>query len=241
MSSLRLGDTIIPYEERKNSRIKRISIRITPEKIRVSAPARTPKEEIQTFLEKNQEWILENWAKLQEIANQSQRHYVAGEKIPYLGKKLTLNISDSSLKMIRATYNKDQKSLEISIPQNIPQDLRQDAIREILVKWYKQTARATFLQKLDSWSREMGVTYNKFRLKEQKTRWGSCSSLGNINLNWRAIMAPEPEVDYLVIHELSHLKYMDHSREFWEHVADFCPKYKEHRQWLRRNGHTLVL
>ncbi len=241
MSSLRLGNTIIPYEERKNSRIIRISIRITPEKVRVSAPARTPKEEIQTFLEKNQEWILENWVKLQEIAHKSLKNYVTGEEITYLGKKLTLRISDSRQKMIRALYNKEEECLEISIPQDIPQDLRQEAIREILEKWYKQTARATFLQKLDSWSREMGVSYNKFRLKEQKTRWGSCSSLGNINLNWRAIMAPEPVIDYLVIHELSHLKYMDHSQEFWEYVAVFCPEYKKHRQWLRNNGHTLVL
>lgn len=241
MASLRIGDIIIPYEERKNSRIKRISIRVTTEKVRVSVPAATSREEIQVFLKQNQEWILENWGKLQKIAHASQRQYLSGEKVPYLGQELTLQIKDSQRKMIRAIYNIEEKSLEISIPQSITQDLRQEAIRDILEKWYKEKARSYFLQKLNYWSREMGVSYNKFRLKGQKTRWGSCSTLGNINLNWRIIMAPEPVIDYIIIHELSHLKYMDHSPEFWEHVARFCPDYRRHRHWLRKNGHTLMI
>lgn len=241
MSSLRLGDIVIPYEERKNSRIKRISIRVTPEKVRVSAPASTSREEIQIFLKQNQEWILENWGKLQKIAHASKKQYATGEKVLYLGKEVTLQIRDSQSKMIRAIYNVEEESLEISIPQSITQDLRQEAIREILEKWYKEKARPFFLQKLNYWSREMGVSYNKFRLKGQKTRWGSCSTLGNINLNWRIIMAPVAVIDYIIIHELSHLKYMNHSLEFWEHVARFCPDYRKHRQWLRKNGHTLVI
>ncbi|NMA67851.1 MAG: M48 family metallopeptidase [Desulfitobacterium sp.] len=241
MSSLRLGDTVIPYEERKNSRIKRLSIRVTPEKVRVSAPVSTSREEIQIFLQQNQEWILENWGKLQKIARESKREYLTGEKVPYLGKELTLQICDSQGKMIRAIYNIEEESLEISIPQSFTQELREEAVREILEKWYKEKARPYFLQKLSYWSREMGVSYNKFRLKGQKTRWGSCSTLGNINLNWRLIMAPEPVIDYIVIHELSHLIYMDHSKEFWKHVARFCPNYREHRHWLRKNGHTLVI
>lgn len=241
-SSLKLGKTIIPYEERKSKRIKRISIRITPEKIRVSAPARTSKGEIQAFIEKNREWILENWVKLQEtIVKPSYRVYEDGAKIPYLGKELTLRITDTPNKMISAFYKMETETLDIKMPQELQGEKRQEALREILEKWYKQKARAVFVQKLDYWSREMGVNYNQFRLKEQKTRWGSCSSLGNINLNWRAILALEPVLDYLVIHELSHLRHMNHSQEFWENVSRYCPEHAVHRKWLRDKGHTLVI
>jgi len=240
-SSLKLGKTIIPYEERKSSRTKRISIRITPEKVRVSAPARTSKREIQAFIEKNREWILENWAKLQETVVTQRRVYETGEKVLYLGKELTLQIINTPHKTISALYKKDQESLEIKIPQDFEGEERQLAIREILEKWYKQKARMVFLQKLSFWSRQMGVSYNQFRLKEQKTRWGSCSSLGNINLNWRAIIATEQVVDYLVIHELSHLLYMDHSSEFWENVARYCPDHASHRRWLREKGPSLII
>jgi len=240
-ASLKLGKTVIPYEERKSSRVKRISIRITPEKVRVTAPARASKSEIQAFIEKNQEWILENWAKLQETVAAQRKVYETGDKVAYLGKELTLQIIPTPHKTISAFYIKDQGILEIKIPQGLEGQQRQKAIQEILEKWYKQKARTIFRQKLNYWSRQMGVSYNQFRLKEQKTRWGSCSSLGNINLNWRAIMATEPVLDYLVIHELSHLLYLDHSPEFWENVARYCPDHAKHRRWLREKGPSLIV
>lgn len=241
-SFLKLGKTIIPYVERKSTRMKRISIRVTPDKVRVSAPARSSKREIQVFIEKNSGWILENWLKLQEtIIKPPLRLYETGIKVPYLGKDVEIRILETEQKMLSARYECNTDSLNIGIPQRISDEQRQEAVREILEKWFKMKARSIFLQKLDAWSRAMGVTYHQFRLKEQKTRWGSCSSLGNINLNWRAIMASESVIDYLVIHELSHLRYMDHSQDFWGYVARFCPEHGVYRKWLRENGHTLVL
>lgn len=241
-SSLKLGKMVIPYEERKSARIKRISIRVTPDKVRVSAPTRSSKREIQAFIEKNSEWILENWVKLQEtIIKPSLRLYETGVKVPYLGRDIEIRISEIEQKMISARFESKTDSLNITLPLGISKEQRQEAVREILEKWFKQKARSIFLKKLDTWSQAMGVTYNQFRLKEQKTRWGSCSSLGNINLNWRAIMATESIIDYLVIHELAHLRYLNHSEDFWNFVARFCPEYMGYRKWLRENGHTLVL
>ena len=137
-SSLKLGKIIIPYEERKSSRIKRITIRVTPEKVRVSAPARISKGEIQAFIEKNREWILENWLKLQETVVKQPRVYDTGEKVLYLGKELKLQIIDTPQKMISAFYKKDHESIEVKMPQELQGEQRQEAIREILEKWYKQ-------------------------------------------------------------------------------------------------------
>lgn len=78
------------------------------------------------------------------------------------------------------------------------------------------------------------------RIKEQKTRWGSCSKKGNLNFNWRIILAPPGILDYVVVHELSHLVYMDHSKNFWHTVSEYMPDYKNARLWLRKNGERLM-
>ena len=85
----------------------------------------------------------------------------------------------------------------------------------------------------------MSVTYNQFRIKEQKTRWGSCSKRNNLNFNWKIIMAPEKVIDYVIIHELCHLVHFNHSKEFWNLLAFYMPDYKEQAEWLKNNGISL--
>ena len=87
----------------------------------------------------------------------------------------------------------------------------------------------------------LGVTYGKISIRDQKTRWGSCSSEGNLSFNWRLILAPPDVLDYVVIHELCHRKEMNHSKEFWALVESLMPEYKERRKWLRENGNNLTL
>lgn len=241
-SVIKIGETMIPYAEVKSKRSKRISLRVTPEKVRVSAPVKASRREIEAFIERNQEWILRNWLKLQEtVVKPKLRVYESGVRLLYQGEELELQILEKLTQQVKARYVSENRQLIIEHPQALADDQKQALIREILEKWYKMRARTVFLQKLDFWSKQMGVTYNQFRLKEQKTRWGSCSSLGNINLNWRVIMAPEGVMDYLVIHELAHLRYLNHSQAFWDFVMEFCPDHEESKQWLRQNGQNLVL
>ena len=89
------------------------------------------------------------------------------------------------------------------------------------------------------WAVRMGVRYGRIAIREQKTRWGSCSEKGNLNFNWRIVLAPPEVRDYVVIHELCHLSHLNHSKEFWVRVQEFCPEYKIYRRWLKENGHTL--
>lgn len=99
--------------------------------------------------------------------------------------------------------------------------------------------RELFMDSVNRWAPQIGARYGRVSIKDQKTRWGSCSQKGNLNFNWRLIHAPEAVRDYVVIHELCHLTQMNHSQKFWQEVSRFCPDYKSHRQWLRENGRTL--
>ena len=104
---------------------------------------------------------------------------------------------------------------------------------------YIQTARAIFTVKTAFYAKLMHVTYHRISIREQRTRWGSCSSAGNLNFNWRLIFAPEEVLDYIVVHELAHRIEMNHSKAFYAIVEQVLPDYKKSRKWLRENGHSL--
>jgi len=112
--------------------------------------------------------------------------------------------------------------------------------KQVLERWFRIQAREILIQRLETIKKKLNVDYKQVFIKDQKTRWGSCSSQGNLNFNYRLIMAPLPVIDYLVSHELAHLLEMNHSRRFWSLVESVCPEYKKQRQWLKEHGKELV-
>lgn len=109
-------------------------------------------------------------------------------------------------------------------------------LRECINGWYRKYARETLQRKAAFYSTRMQTDYKRITIKEQKTRWGSCSSKGNLNFNWKLVMMPEAIIDYVVVHELAHRKHMDHSSSFWKEVEKVLPDYRERRNWLKKNG-----
>lgn len=103
----------------------------------------------------------------------------------------------------------------------------------------KGLAKEVFAAKTAHFARIMGVTYGRITIREQKTRWGSCSLAGNLNFNWKLLLAPDEVVDYVVIHELAHRREMNHSSRFYAVVAEIMPDYKVWQRWLKVNGKRL--
>mgnify|MGYP002621302946 CR=1 FL=1 len=104
---------------------------------------------------------------------------------------------------------------------------------------YRNAAREVFTNRVEYYHRFTGGHYTSITIRDQKTRWGSCTSEGNLNFNWRLIFAPENILDYVVVHELAHRKEMNHSPAFYAVVASVMPEYKAYEKWLRDNGRTL--
>lgn len=105
---------------------------------------------------------------------------------------------------------------------------------------YRKQAGQEFAKKAKQYAAQMQVTYGKITVRDQKTRWGSCSARGNLNFNWRLILAPEEILDYVVVHELAHRIEMNHSERFWNQVERILPDYKSRRRWLKENGDVLM-
>ena len=100
----------------------------------------------------------------------------------------------------------------------------------------KRLAKELLLKKCRYFAERMGVSYGTVTVREQKTRWGSCSAKGNLNFNWRLLLMPERVMDYVIVHELAHRREMNHSAAFWQIVETYLPDYRERRQWLKENG-----
>ncbi|MDF2892841.1 MAG: family peptidase [Clostridia bacterium] len=108
-----------------------------------------------------------------------------------------------------------------------------------LKSWMTERAEEVIKKRTHEYSNLIDVSYNTIRIKDTKTRWGSCSSKGNLNFNFRILMAPEQVMDYIIVHELCHLKHMNHSKEFWNTVAQYMPQYEKQKEWLKVNGMKL--
>lgn len=106
-------------------------------------------------------------------------------------------------------------------------------------KQYIEIARDIFSRKTEYYAQIMRISYGRISIREQKTRWGSCSSKGNLNYNWRLILAPEEVLDYVIVHELAHRREMNHSKAFYDIVESVLPDYRKSRKWLRENGQKL--
>ncbi|MGI6225395.1 MAG: M48 family metallopeptidase [Peptococcales bacterium] len=238
MEKLKIGKTIINYEMKPDKRAKRIKIRIVKGQVKVSFPPGTDKKRVKEFVESQKEWIIKTLGNYQNQKEQRPlKIYQEGEEYLFRGKKYQLRIKSSE--GIKATVKLLEDSILILLPKDADDSNRSSQIKEILVSWYRDEAKRVYKSKLEHYALLMDCKYNQLRVKNQSTRWGSCSTKGNINLNWRIIMAPDEVINYLIVHELAHLKHMNHSQDFWNFVAIFMPDFAIWRKWLKDNGKFL--
>ncbi|MDP4160323.1 MAG: SprT family zinc-dependent metalloprotease, partial [Bacillota bacterium] len=207
--------------------------------IRISASPTVSNKQIRELLLAKQEWILKQWLAKQNSLKRSPREFIEGEHFPYRGRTLELKINRHACKTI--SVFREGQVVNVCLPQDLLESDFAPNVQAALISWYKAEARRIFKDKLDMLAKRMRVTYQTFRLKDQRTRWGSCSSKGNLNLNWRIIMSPDEVIDYVIIHELAHLTYLDHSDQFWQRVAAFMPEFVHWKTWLKNHGQELTI
>jgi predicted metal-dependent hydrolase len=209
----------------------------------VRSPKRTSIRKIKSLLTKKEDWILKKLAKMAEIkAPPAAKKFISGEFFYYLGREYKLNIiAEVSLKKMKVELK--QEKLIIKYPAELQNNKgqRKSAIREQLISWYRSQAKLKINKLIEIHKKNLNVEPNRVVIKKQKKRWGSCSSKQNLNFNWKIIMAPPTVIEYLVVHELIHLIHPNHSRDFWQTVAEIMPDYQEKKEWLRINGRRLTI
>ena len=213
-------------------RSKRRTIAILVERggrVTVRAPLRAPEALIRQFVESKSGWIAEKKALAALQAPKTATEFKGGEKIPFLGQDYLLRVVEGPKAALRFENG------FLLTPKALP------LAATLLERWFKAAARKTLQERVDFYAAMFGLAYEKVRISSAQTRWGSCSSRGTLSFTWRLVMAPLDVVDYVVIHELAHLKVPNHSAEFWATVAGMMPGYKRHVAWLKKNGASLTL
>lgn len=240
MAKIKLGDTEINYRIIISNR-KTISLIIDPEKgLLVRAPERVTYRQIEQIVREKSNWIIRKQEEIKRIRSEVEKEFVAGEKLPFQGEIYEIEVMESG-EIKSVTVSLEDGIFLIKVPHDLKGDNRKEEIKRRLVEWYKKEARSKYKERVEHYRKKLGVSYNKIFIRDQKTRWGSCSSKGNLNFNWRLIMAPLSIMDYIVVHELVHLIHPNHSRDFWKLVESVIPDYKEKKQWLRVNGYRLKI
>ena len=205
---------------------KTIALVVQPDgQLVIRAPKRATKWQINALIKKHADWIAKKQAEALEAQEKFAPHqFVEGEEFYFLGEKYALRFVENA---------KSDLILESDFQMN--PSARENA-EGIFERWYKKEARQIFSERVDFYAKKYDFSYQKLKLSSAKRRWGSCSSLGNINLTWRLVMMPPEIIDYVVVHELCHLREQNHSKKFWTQVGAIMPEYKSRRKWLKEKG-----
>ena len=231
------------YEMQKTRR-KRLAIMIKETgEIVVRIPNQVPYEEGRTFVMQKRDWIVRQQEKiLKELQKKQETDtsyrkchtFLPGDVFYYRGNPCSLVVRESA-QAIRARIEKCKDQLVIAGPV-----LNVEQRKYIIEEWFKRVAKLRFQERCSYYAEKLNVHYQTIRVKNQKSRWGSCSSKKNLNFNWKLIMAPDKVLDYVVIHELSHLREMNHSAAFYALVASIMPDYQEQEGWLKEHQDTIL-
>lgn len=233
-------DDCFEYEILRKKK-KNIAIQITPDGIvRVTSPEYIEDSYIYDVVYKRADWIISKLKLVKDMNNTIlNKVYSKGDGIVYQGKEYKLKVIDED--KVQEGIKLKCGEFEVRVNAELDDNEKEKHIREKLREWYKHEAFKVFKERTRFYSEILRLYPNNIRVKEQKSLWGSCSSKNNINFNWKLIMAPEAVLDYIVVHELCHLKHRDHSKNFWNLVEKIIPDYKEKRKWLKENGRSLNL
>ncbi len=220
---------VLKIDQLIRSRRRTVGLTITTDaRLIVRAPHWTPVHEIERLISQKQSWITQKQALFRSRPRPVSKQFIEGEEFLFLGQTYKLCIVDDLSKAV--VLGKDL--MVAKAVQNVS---------DHIYLWYQRQALEHISQRVEYYAQLLGLKYRSIKVNCAKTRWGSCGHSGALNFTWRLIMAPPRVVDYVVVHELTHLKHMNHSSRFWNEVRRIVPDYKQDEMWLKNNSHALVI
>jgi len=201
--------------------------------LQIKAPKLLLSSQINTFIKKNNIWIEREYSKLQE-RNNNKKWYLFGEETSFEFIASQSQLPPTSLSLSHLPLSKE--AYKFPLVEGYTCEAGGGVNTTELINFYKSQAKNYIIPRCTELSQKYGFSFKTIRITSAATRWGSCSSKKTLNFSYRLVMAPKETIDYVIIHELCHLREMNHSRKFWKQVADIMPEYKEHEKHLKSEG-----
>ncbi|HET7922095.1 MAG TPA: SprT family zinc-dependent metalloprotease [Gammaproteobacteria bacterium] len=211
----------ISYNWRRSPRAKVLQVRITPwQGVEVVIPRHTSHERVRAFLTRHRNWIRDTWRRLRSEMPDPDQRLPASLVLPACGERWRVRYQRRPGAQVRVTTGKGQNVTVFHDGRD------ESAVRRALRRWLAARARSVLVPRVERLARLTGSEYRKIQIRGQRSRWGSCSSNRTLSLNYKLLFLEPALVRYLIIHELSHLRVLDHSTRFWNVVAQFEPHWR---------------
>lgn len=228
---LTYGEHVIPYTLIYSKRHKTLAVQVHPDaRVVVRAPHGIPLADVELLLRRRAAWIIKHQQRFQSApARPKTRRYVSGDTFLYLGREYALNVVSAERE--HATMRGDQLIVNVRDPNDTAR------IEQLIARWYRQRAKAIFEERLAACLplvAFLGVEHSRLTIREMKTRWGSCSAKRRVTLNTQLVRASIDLIDYVIVHELCHLKELNHSRAFYALMDRAMPDWRERRKRLNK-------
>lgn len=226
------------YTVVRSARRRTVSIEVRAAQVVIRAPLKAPNSFLLAFLREKAAWVRSKLAEQQAMLATlpPAPHYAPGTRVPFMDETLQLVIGRGT----RAAIGRVGQELHVLLSARVRMT-EQEQIRSLLARWYQQQALQILTRKTGELCTRAGLKYSLVKIRATRSKWGHCTSKGVIQYNWQILLAPEAIVDYLVAHEVSHLRHQNHSADFWALVTSLCPSCKTDRAWLKANGVRLCL
>lgn len=229
------GDSQIRYRIIRTGSRRSVGIAVTPAgSVVVRAPKAVSSRTLKKIVRTKAPWIYKKLLNFSELhsSGHAGKEFVSGETFKYLGRGHRLRISHGEF----AACSLVNGRFIVAIPPCKSRRKQAAAVRLSLIAWYHPHASKRLNERVAYWSRKMGLRPPRLILCDQRQRWGSCNATGDLRINWRVIQAPLKLVDYVIVHELAHLVYPDHSKSYWKLVKRTLPDFEIRKETLRMTG-----
>ncbi len=224
-----LGGQTIRYIVKRSQRARHARLEVRSDTGLIVVIPRTFRvDHVALLVARKSNWILSKLANSTAVVELHHHGHVRnGDSIPYLGQDLGVG-------MIQDHGGTDRVELKDGRLQ-FTLGSSESSVGFLLESWYREQAEKVIRRRADELRGVLGVSYGRLTVRSARTRWGSCSSKSNLNFNWGLVTMPEPVIDYVIFHELTHLKEMSHGKRFWALVGEHCPQWREHKRWIREH------
>ena len=241
MEILEIKELEIPTEIKNYKTSKSIRIYFKGNVLNITKPTRLSKKRLLQILKDQEDDIYNKYKKILDSEIDSIKQWKTGEKIYYRGEEFSIVRTTTDSKQISIALQPDNKILLIKVPQDLEQNIIKQTVDKAIKKLFKNNTEVLIVQKLPYWSEITGLKYNEFKIRDATTRYGSCMpSKKNVYFSSRLIMLPDDKVDAIIVHELCHMKFKYHNKDFYNLVQTYIPDYKEIDEWLKQNGKIIM-
>ena len=219
-------EKILGYEVHRK-KVKNINLRIKPNmEVYISVPMNLHCDYIENFIRSKESWIKSVLKKVEDVKEKQKGfEYKTGEIHKFLGKEYNLTVKTGNFNSVNLVNNEKKLNIILTVNENILENI--DEKKKIMEKWYFENAKKLFPQFMEKWLKILDEHVEKVAIKPMKTRWGSCNYVKKyITLNTELIKRTPFEIEYVVLHELTHLKYPNHGKGFYNYVERYMPNYK---------------